>query len=278
MNHQTDSFTTADNLKIFTQSWQPDDEPKAVVVIVHGLAEHSTRYQHVAEAFVEHGVATYALDHRGHGKSEGERVYFKSIDQPVGDLYQYFQTIQAQHPQKKLFMYGHSMGSIIALAFTLAYQQQLDGLLLSGTAITGDESLPNFVISLLNLVAKVFPKVRLIPALGSDTISSDPEQVKLYDSDPLVDRGAWRLGMTSVLVNAGRMVRGRLAELTLPLLIMHGEDDQLIPISGAMLAHEKASSTDKTLKTYPNSRHELVNEVQRDEIIQTMADWLVERS
>jgi alpha-beta hydrolase superfamily lysophospholipase len=274
MQHATHTFQSSDRLNIHTESWLPDGEPKAIVLIVHGYGEHIGRYAHVAERLVQHGYAVYGLDHRGHGKSEGLRAHFDHFDQPVNDLKQYFDQIKAQHPGQKIFLWAHSMGSLIGLAFALRYQDQLAGMVLSGTAVNGDETQPAPLIAVGKLLSNVIPKVALIPALPAAALSHDAAIVTGYDSDPLNYRGAWRVRMGSLLIEAGRQLRARASELRLPLLILHGGDDQLVPKSGSEYMYERAGSSDKTLKIYPGLYHEVHNELEKETVLADAVNWL----
>src|SRR3972149_6014566 len=132
MIHTTGTMTAADGLKLHTERWLPDGDVKAVVLIVHGYDEHIGRYAHVAAALGKHHHAVYGMDHRGHGQSEGPRVYADRFSRLVDDLKQYFDTVQAEQPGKKIFFYGHSLGSLVELSFALQYPTALAGLMTSG--------------------------------------------------------------------------------------------------------------------------------------------------
>jgi len=278
MPHATSFLKTADGLTLFTQSWVPQGKPRAIVVIVHGYGEHSTRYTHVAESLVKSNYAVYSIDHRGHGKSEGLQAYFTSVQEAVTDLRAYFETIQKQHPGQKIFLYGHSMGSLIAIAFTLQYQNDITGLIVTGTALTGDETVPAPLIAVGQFLQRFIPRVPLLPGLPSSELASDPNLAKIYDSDPLVYRGAWRIGMGIGLIVEGRKLQSKLFDLKLPLLIMHGEADKITPISGGYLVRDRAGSIDKTFKSYPGMRHEIHNDRSSVDVIDTIVQWLDARS
>lgn len=274
MRHETSFLKTSDKLTLFTQSWVPDDKPRAIVLIVHGYGEHSTRYTHVADALVNASYAVYTLDHRGHGKSEGLQAYFASLDDAVKDLRAYFETIQRQHPGQKIFVYGHSMGSLISLAFTLKYQPDVAGLIITGTALTGEETVAAPLIAIGKVVQRFIPTFPLMPALGLDELASDPSVGEVYGKDPLVYRGKWRIGMGIGLILAGRDLQAQIQNLKLPLLIMHGEEDKVTPISGSHMVRDKALSVDKTFKSFPKMRHEIHNDFSKGEVIDTMIQWL----
>ncbi len=271
---QNSSFTTLDNLKIHTVTWLPVGKPRAGIFLVHGYGEHIGRYTHVAEALVNAGYAVFGLDHRGHGKSDGLQAYFETIEQPIKDLAQYFEQVQQQYPNLKLFMLGHSMGSLLALAFALKYQAELAGLLISGCAVNGDEAVPGVILGLANLLKNIMPTTPLIPGLPASELSTDTAVVDAYQKDPLVYTGAWRVGMGALLINTGKILREQANKLTLPVLILHGENDKITPPSGSKVIYEKAASKDKTLTMYPGMRHEIMNEREKARVLADILAWL----
>lgn len=270
-------LATADGLSLHYHIWSPSSPPRALVFIAHGIGEHGLRYDHVGQALAQAGYRVIAPDHRGHGRSSGERTYFASFDQPVADLRQLYELFIRQHREVPVFLYGHSMGSGIALKYALAYQSELRGLILTGTVITLGEGQSPLALAAVRWVGARWPKLRLVPPLPTDTLSTDPATVRAYEADPLVDHQRLRVGMVHQMIELGRDLRSKAHRLTIPLLIMHGEDDQLTPISGAQWIYREASASDKTLRTYPGLRHELVNERNREAILQEMIDWLNKR-
>jgi len=273
MQETFDSFQTSDGLKIHTVAWLPDSTPKAVVLVVHGIAEHSGRYRHVGEFLANRGYAVYALDHRGHGKSEGVRVYFDSFDQLAGDLERYFERVRTAHPALPMYILGHSMGSLITLLFTLRHQGELAGMISSGTPISLDQSLPVPLIALSGFVRNLAPKLALI-ALDVKAISTDPAVVAAQKADPLCYHGLMPIGTITAMVETGRKVREQVNTLRLPLLILHGQADKLTPPPGSQFIMDKAGSPDKTLKFYPGMYHEIVNEVDKATVLNDIATWL----
>jgi len=270
------TFQNKDQNTLFYHEWLPDDgNIRAVVLIVHGVHEHSGRYQHVAKVFTQAGLACYGIDHRGHGKSGGTKVYFTDLGDVVDDLRLLFDRVREQHPDKPVLIFGHSMGSLVSLEFTLRYQQDVKALALTGTAITGEEAQPKWLLSLAQQAAKIIPRVRLSPSESPTILTTDQDQVLRFIADPLVDKGLWRIGTSVAMLQAGRAIRERVHQLTLPILAYHGGDDKLTPSSGATYLQEHAQSEDITIKIYPGLRHELVNEIGREEIIQEITDWLV---
>lgn len=272
MAHHTGSLTSS-GASIYTESWLPDGEVKAVVLIVHGLAEHIGRYAHVAAKLNPLSYAVYGLDHMGHGKSDGLRAYFDNFDQPLNALKQYLDKVKAEQPGKKVFIYGHSLGSLISLTFLLRYQNEFAGAVISGAPLEVEASQPKWLISVGDVMNNFAPKLAVNP-LDSKWLSHDPVLVSAYDSDPLVHRGNVRVRMGYQIVHGSREVKLRAAELKLPMLIIHGGDDKICPPAGSTVLNQGISSGDKTLKIYPGMYHEVHNEIEKEKVLTDIAAWL----
>ncbi len=275
MNPISGSFKSADDTNIYTESWLPDGDPRAVVMLVHGVGEHIGRYHHVAPKLVAAGYAVYALDHHGHGKSGGDpRTYFDTFDQPINDLKQYVDRVKAKHPQKKVFMYGHSLGSLITLVFALRYQQLLAGLVISGTPLAVESAQPALLITVAGLLNRIVPKFGATPPVPSTTLSRDEAVVRAYDNDPLVEHGNMRVRTGYLIVMNSREVVARASELKLPMFIFHGAADTLCPPAGSQILYDRVGATDKTLKFYEGLRHETHNEPEQGMVIDNILQWL----
>ena len=271
------TLQTADGYQLHTVHWLPDSEPKAVVVLVHGISEHSGRYSHVAQHLNQHGYAVHSYDHVGHGQSEGLRVYFDDLQQPVRHLAQFINHVRDDHPDTKLFLYGHSMGSLISLLYTLEHQDQLAGLILSGIPLNLDEKVPEFLIRLNALLDKAIPRLPLTPFSG-EVVSRDPAQVTKYVRDPLVYTGPVRVRMSHFHLNQSRYARTRLDQLSLPLLILHGGSDSICPYSGSHSVYAGSKSKDKTVRVFGALYHEIHNEPEQAEVLAAITEWLDARS
>lgn len=273
MQEHTAAFRNRDGQRIHTISWLPDSDPKAVVVLVHGIAEHSGRYRHVADYLTTHGYAIAALDHRGHGQSEGLRAYFNTFDEPVTDLTSYVEQVKAENPGKKVFMYGHSMGALISLLYILRNQSELTGWISSGIPLHLDQAAAAWIVVSGLVAARFVPKLPVFP-VNSSTISHDPQVVQSYDHDPLNYRRPTRVGMAAGIVNSSRQARDEVHRLTLPVLIMHGGADPICPSGGSQYLYDCISSSDKTLKLYEGMYHEIHNEIDRDTVLNDVRAWL----
>lgn len=243
------------------------------MLLFHGLGEHSGRYAHVAEALVQAGYAVHALDHRGHGKSEGKRVYVKRYDEFQRDLVQFRELVTAQHPGLPLVVMGHSMGGNLAMGHVLDHQEGVRALVLSGPALKLGESLPKWQVGILLLIAKVFPGLRP-QALAADAISRDPEVVRAYLDDPLVFSGKVTAGLGAALIRAMRSFPARYASLRLPLLLLHGTHDQLADVAGTRELERLAVNAQVTAHYYDGLYHEVFNEPEQATVIADLVAWL----
>jgi acylglycerol lipase len=274
MNHKEGHFKGLNNLDIYYQGWLPEGEPLAVLLIVHGLAEHSGRYGNVVDHFTPKGYAVYAPDHRGHGRSQGRRVYVKRFTHYLDDLKTFFDMVRSWHPEAKIFMVGHSMGGTIGLAYALRHQEELAGLVLSGTGVKAGESISPILIAVGKLLAALLPKMGLL-VLDASAISQDPATVAAYENDPLVYRGKVTAQLGAELLKTTQAFPDQVSQLRLPILIMHGTADRLVDLQGSQWLYEAIGSADKTLNLYGGYYHEIFNEPGRDQALADVEAWLV---
>jgi len=278
MNETQQTLQTPDNFTLHTVSWMPEEGiPKAIILLVHGIAEHIGRYQHLASYFVDKGYGVYGIDHRSHGKSSGEtRAYFDDFVQSVDDLELFFNQITATHPNHKIYVYGHSMGSLISLMLTLRRQAEIAGLISTGTPINVDELASPLLYRVGKLLQRIAPKMSF-GKIAPELLSHDPDVINHYKNDPLNFVRPARIHMIAEIIDRSREVRKELMRLRLPLLLLHGEADQICPPSGSQFIFEKAGSPDKTLKFYPNLYHEIHNEPEKDAVFSDILEWLNHR-
>ena len=269
-------FDGVGGLEIFWQAWLPPAEPAAVVVLAHGVSEHSGRYGWVGEQLAEHGYALYALDHRGHGRSEGQRAFVDRMDNAVADLDSLVDIASAAHEGLPLFLLGHSMGGCVALAYSFHHQDRLDGLVLSAPLAAAAAASPiTRVVG--RLLSEVAPKVGIL-AIDSSAVSRDPEVVRDYDADPLNFHGRLPARTCEELVATIRRLPEGVGLLTLPILTMHGTADTLTPPEGSEMVYERAGSEDKEIIRYDGLYHELLNEPEREVVLGDVAGWLQPRA
>jgi acylglycerol lipase len=277
VNYQTGTMITADGLRLHTARWLPAGDPQALVMIVHGVGEHSGRYTHLARQLTARGYAVCALDHRGHGHSEGPRAYFDDFTQAVDEVAQFAGQLRAEYPGHRLFMFGHSMGALVSLLYTLRHQNHLAGWISSGTTLNLDTSAHALLVRAGQLLSRIMPRLPYT-RIATGKLSRDPRVAQAYESDPLVYHRPLRMGMVNAMVEYGQRARQQLAKLRLPLLILHGGADAITPATGSQLLHERAASPDKTLKIYDGLQHEILNEPEGEMVMEDITAWLDSRA
>jgi acylglycerol lipase len=267
-------FEGAGAVKIFWQAWLPEGDPRALVLIAHGAAEHGGRYDWVGNELVGLGYAAYAIDHRGHGRSAGPRAYVDRLDNAVADLHGLSDLASERHPGAPRFLLGHSMGGAIALAYAARHQDELTGLVLSAPLAVLEANAASRTAS--RVLSSVAPRLPIYKIDGT-TVSRDPEIVRAYDDDPLNHRGPLPARTIGELMSATAAMPERLQELRLPILTMYGTADRLVAPAGSALVHERAGSADTTLLSYDGLYHELLNEPERDRVLGDVVEWIEAR-
>ena len=262
----------ARDVELYWQGWLPAERVTGVLLVCHGLGEHSGRYAGVADALTADGWAVYGPDHRGHGLSGGRRVHIDDYADFLADFDTFRRAVVARHPGVPVFLLGHSLGGQIALAYALDHQDALRGLVLSAPALASN-ALPKRVVPLMRALARVAPTLR--PA-GIDTtkISKDPAVVARYQADPLVFHGRPTLGLSSAIFAQFDVLPERARELTLPLLLQHGTLDELTDIEGTRKLAATNGSPDQTVRYYDGLWHEIYNEPERDKPLGDLREWL----
>jgi len=278
ISHQEGFFDGARGAQTYYQCWLPEGDPKAVLFIVHGLAEHSGRYMHIVNYFVPLGYAVYGHDYFGHGKSEGKRVFVEQFEDITKPLKTYFDMVRSLQPNKPIFLLGHSLGGLISSRHLLDHQADFAGAILSGPCIKVVDHPSPLLLFILNLVSAIVPKLG-VKQLESDVMSTDPKEVEGYVSDPLVHPGKVTAGMLAAMFTAIKYVTDHARQITLPLLMVQGGADATVDPAGAQLLHNTVGSSDKAIKVYKDYYHEVFNEpkARRDKVFQDIQDWLETR-
>jgi acylglycerol lipase len=276
LSHARAFLRGAGERQIFWQSWIPDAPPRAIIVVVHGAGEHSDRYAHVATRLLADHDAVYALDHRGHGRSEGPRALIDRIDNAVADVDQLVVAARDAHPGVPIFMLGHSMGGTVALCYALGHQDRLAGLILSGplAALPPTPAPMRLAGKLLSVIAPTLPLI----SIDSTLVSRDPAVVSSYASDPLVHHGKLPARTAAELAAAVDTFPARVSAITVPTLILYGTADRLCPPAGSVMLGERIGAADKTVTAYEGLFHEILNEPERDLVLDEICGWLAART
>jgi len=270
--HTQFTLKTKDGLKLFAQAWEPVGEIKAVVCFVHGLGEHSGRYELVAQRFNEQGIVFLAFDLRGSGRSEGPRGHTPSYNMFMDDIGYLLEEGERRYPGKAKFLYGHSLGGNLALNYCLRYNPQLNGLIVTSPwlKLALEPSLVQIVLG--EIIDKIWPSFSQENGLSAQALSHDPEVVKKYMEDPLVhNRISVRLFFE--VSRAGHWALEHSEKLSLPLLLMHGTSDGITSHLASKEFFENAG-TSCTLKLWEGQFHELHNELIKEKVISFTLEWV----
>ncbi len=273
--HEQGQFDGVGHTTLFFQSWQPTKVPKrGVLVVMHGLKDHSSRYAELAHTLNQAGYGVYAFDLRGHGYSAGDRVGVLNFDDYVLDLdmFLFRVTLQEDVP---VFVFGHSMGGAIVTLHSLTYHPQVRGMILSGAAL--EPGVSGATIAFTNMTAALFPSFDVFN-LDLNHFSRDPQVVAETRRDPLVYRGAATAHMASELVGGIQRIDKHMGEIDVPLLILHGKRDEVTPPSGSKLLFDEAASKDKTLILYGNMVHDLLHEPEKAAVTGDIIGWMNART
>lgn len=259
---------TFDGVRLFHRKDQVDS-PKAVIVIVHGLCEHLGRYDYVTSKFNQNGYSVYRFDHRGHGRSEGKRVYYNSYTEIREDVNFFVELAKKENPKVPVFVLGHSMGGYAVTSFATQYSGKANGIILSG-------ALTRYHKECAGPLPVDAPADTYVPnALGSG-VCSDPEVVKAYEEDPLVEKEI-SVGLLNSIYDGIEWLKANPKLFTDPVLILHGCCDGLVAEEDSRELYGQIASEDKTLKIYSKLFHEILNEPCKDEIMDDILLWLGHR-
>ena len=267
------SFDGVGGVNIVYDVWTPDITPRGVVVLSHGFGEHARRYDHVAQRFGESGLITYALDHRGHGRSGGKRVYLRDLSEYTDDFHTLVGIAAKDHPGLPRIVLGHSMGGGIVFAYGVEHPDDYTAMVLSGPAVDAQDSVSPVMVFVAKALGKIMPGLP-VEELPTDAVSRDPAVVAAYNADPLVHHGKLPAGIARALLSVGETMPRRAAALIAPLLVVHGEQDKLIPVAGSHRLLECVASEDAHLKVYPELYHEVFNEPERAVVLDDVASWI----
>ena len=258
MQHQEGFFKSVRGADICHQCWLPEGEPGAVLLIVHGLAEHCGRYTNLVDHFVPLGYAVYGVDHIGHGRSDGTRVYVKRFEDFIDVLRTYLVMVSDWQPGRPVFMVGHSLGALIGAVFLLDHQADLAGAIFSGPLVKVPDSISPMTVLLSRFLSVLLPKLG-IAGVDATGVSRDPAVVDAYVNDPLVYRGKTSARLGCEILKAMRRVAAEASRIKPPLLVLQGSEDRLVAPDGAEMLHRAAGSSDKTLRIYNGLHHEVYN-------------------
>lgn len=263
---------TSGGLKIHVRAWRPATPARAVVAICHGVKSHSGYYAWAAEQLTAAGIAVYALDLRGRGRSDGPRLYVDDVGEYLADVDALLAHARSREPGLPVFLLGHSAGGVISCAYTLDHQAGLAGLICESFAFK--VAAPNFVLTLVKWLSRIAPHLPVLRLKTSD-FSRDPRVVQAMIDDPLgVHREAQPARTVAALVGATERLEREFPRITLPVLILHGTEDKVTNPTGSQFFFDTAGSADKTLKLYDGHVHDLLSDVGRETVMADITGWI----
>lgn len=272
MTHATEErFTGAGGLNIAFRSWRPAVAPRAVVVIVPGFNSHSGYYGWAAEQFVANGLAVYAVDLRGRGKSDGERFYVDHFADYVSDVDGLVHLAKSREPGLPVFLLGHSAGGVVSCIYALEHQAELAGLICESFA--HQVPAPDFALAVLKGLSHIAPHAHVLH-LKNEDFSRDPKVVAAMNADPLIAHETQPTKTVAEMVRADERLKREFPLITLPVLILHGTLDKATKPSGSLFFYDTTGSVDKTLKLYEGHFHDLLNDVDRTVVMNDITAWV----
>lgn len=261
-------------VRIFTRHWEPDTEPKASVVICHGVNSHGGQYIRTAEDLAGRGFAVTVVDLRGRGRSEGERFFVESINDYVSDLSQAIELGRAYHPGRPLYLLGHSAGGVTACTYALDYQDRIDGLICESFAFK--VYAPDIALKLLEGASHLIPHVHVLK-LKNEDFTRDPDRLAELNSDPLTADEVQPVQTVAALARADERLEREFGRITLPVLILHGTADKATRPEGSQMFFDAGGSSDKELKLYEGHYHDLLNDLGREQVLDDIVGWIEAR-
>jgi alpha-beta hydrolase superfamily lysophospholipase len=263
-----------DGLKIFVRSWRPD-VVRAVVAVVPGFNSHSGYYAWAGEQFAADGLAMYAVDLRGRGRSDGERFYVRQFSDYVRDVEVMIALAASRDPARPVFLLGHSAGGVVSCLYALEHPGQLAGLVCESFAF--EVPAPDFALAVLKRLSHIAPHAHVL-RLRNEDFSRDRKFVHAMNTDPLIANETQPTLTVAEMVRADERLRREFPSIRLPLLILHGTADRATKPRGSQVFFDTAGSNDKTLKLYDGHYHDLLNDVDKERVLADIQAWIAART
>lgn len=272
MHHSEGKFTGQDGLALYYQRWLPDRDAQAVLGIVPGLGSHSGLFSNLVNYLVPRGYAIYSVDLRGHGRSPGQRGYINAWSEFRADFGSFWQLVTSQHPTLPGFVLGHSLGAVIVLDYALRQPDTLAGVIAMAPAI-GPVGVSPIRLAIGQLLSQVVPRFTLNTGIPQNAGSQDAAVVAAYQHDPLRHtKGTARL--VTEFLQTVRYLRSHIANLQMPMLILHGSADPVALPASSQLLFEQLPIADKEYREYPNAYHDLHNDIYAEQVAADISNWL----
>lgn len=271
MAHKTSTHLTKEGTEIFEQYWQPMGDPRAVICLIHGLGEHSGRYDHLAEFYNGKGYLVAAFDLRGHGKSGGQLGHYPNLQAVMDDIQNFLEKLETENPDLPVFLYGHSLGGVMVLNYVLQNRNHIKAVIATSPGLATGQKVAEWKLTLGKLLYSIVPTFTMPNGLDVNNISRDPDVVQKYISDPLVhDKVTAKFGLD--FINAGQFALDHASEINLPILLQYGSGDHIV--SGDAIREFAKRSPDVLYHEWFGQYHELHNEPEKTEFFEFTENWM----
>jgi alpha-beta hydrolase superfamily lysophospholipase len=268
------TLTTTDGLELFVRRWEdPDVAHRWTFVVVHGHGEHGGRYREFAQWFSSLGTTSYVMDHRGHGKSTGQRGHAESLTALLDDIELVVQRAR-QEAGGPIVLVGHSLGGLLAIAYAVDRGDRIDRAIISAPALRLRVKVPGWKRRAATILPRFAPRLSLSNEINASDLSHDEAVVTAYRGDPLVHNRI-TAGMYAATIAQGEALIRRAPELQVPFLLLHGRDDPIIDPSGSQALFRAATARERAFCLYPGMYHEIFNELDRERVFADIESWLM---
>jgi acylglycerol lipase len=273
LEHREGRFSGSGGLPLYYQAWLPSEGTRrAVMVNLHGLGDHSGLYPNLAAHFPAKGIALYAYDMRGNGRSPGQRAYLGHWDEYLGDLDAFIGLVRQREPGASLFLLGNSLGGLVVLDYAVRRARGLAGVI-AAAAPLGQLGVPAALMALGRVLSRVFPRFSLNVGMDLSGLARDPAVVDAVLADPLFHRrGTARL--STEVTAAIRRVQETAGTLAVPLLLLHGSDDRMVPPDGSRSFFARVRHPDREFREYPGAYHGLFADLNYEEVLGDLERWV----
>lgn len=268
--HGERKFNGYDGLKLYYQWWLPK-EKRASIIIVHGIGEHSSRYEHVGVYFSGLGYSVYAYDQRGNGRSPGKRGHIKDFNEYLFDLKAFIEYLALKD---NIFILGHSLGGLITISFAMDYPEGINGIVVTSPALGLSMNIPIWKKTLLYVMHVIYPEFTMVDyTISTEYLSHDPNVCRGYDEDPLVHRKRSARFFVE-FVKACTKTVNEPQRLKIPSLFLQAGDDRIVSVEALEKFYKGVLSKNKSLKIYPSFYHEVLNEIGKEKVFKDIEEWL----
>ncbi len=262
-----------DGTTMLLRIWKPEGEPKAVVLGLHGLGSHSGRLGYLGERFTAQGYIFYAPDMRAFGTYPGRKGHVESFDEYTEDLESLVAYLKLLHQDKKLFLFGHSLGAVFIIHYVLKHPDEADGILIPAPAVSERLKVSSTTRKIGSLLSKLNVKIYIDNGLDYELISRNPEVVKDNREDPLrFDKATPRFAIEGL--KASKDAFDGASRITVPVLVQQSGEDLILDPERNKEFYDNIASEDKTWKLYPGLYHEPYHEEGGEEVFLDMFNWL----